>query len=79
MYLLLFFVIVFFDVEFKYKVGLHNVVKVSQDQYDSCKYTGGQVFNSGDDKITLEKGTSYFICIIGPHCSNGVKAAITAN
>ncbi|NP_001234435.1 plantacyanin precursor [Solanum lycopersicum] len=66
-------------IEFKYKVDEHNVVKVSQEEYDSCKTSGGQVFNSGDDQIPLEKGTSYFICTFGPHCSEGVKAAITAN
>ncbi|KAK6805349.1 hypothetical protein RDI58_003134 [Solanum bulbocastanum] len=66
-------------IEFKYTVNVHNVVKVSKEEYDSCKTSGGQVYNSGDDKIPLEKGTSYFICTIGPHCSEGVKAAITAN
>ncbi|KAG5625573.1 hypothetical protein H5410_010791 [Solanum commersonii] len=66
-------------IEFKYKVDMHNVVKVSKGEYDSCKTSGGQVYNSGDDKIPLEKGTSYFICTIGPHCSEGVKTAITAN
>ncbi|KAJ8528399.1 hypothetical protein K7X08_022091 [Anisodus acutangulus] len=66
-------------IEFKYPVGMHNVVKVSKAGYDSCDGTGGQVFSSGDDKVTLEYGTSYFICTIGPHCSNGVKAGVTAN
>ncbi|KAG5625571.1 hypothetical protein H5410_010789 [Solanum commersonii] len=57
----------------------HNVVKVDQAGFDSCNGAGGQVFASGDDKITLTQGTSYFICTIGPHCANGVKATVTAN
>ncbi|CAN4110647.1 unnamed protein product [Withania somnifera] len=66
-------------IEFKYPAGVHNVVKVNKAGYDSCNGAGGQVSSSGDDKITLAKGTTYFICTIGPHCSNGVKVAITAN
>ncbi|XP_060169235.1 basic blue protein-like [Lycium barbarum] len=66
-------------IEFKYTPGVHNVVKVSKAGYDSCDGSGGQVFNSGDDKVALAQGLSYFICTIGPHCSNGVKAAVTAN
>ncbi|MCD9559591.1 hypothetical protein HAX54_017644 [Datura stramonium] len=66
-------------IEFKYQVGVHNVAQVSKKDYDSCSYSGGQISKSGDDKITLAKGTTYFICLIGPHCSNGVKAAVTAN
>ncbi|PHU20220.1 Chemocyanin [Capsicum chinense] len=66
-------------IEFKYPVGVHNVVKVDKAGFDSCSGAGGQVFSSGDDKITLAQGTSYFICTIGPHCANGVKAAVTAN
>ncbi|XP_016504753.2 basic blue protein-like [Nicotiana tabacum] len=66
-------------IEFKYMAGMHNVVRVSEAGFDSCDGTGGQVFSSGDDKVTLVRGTQYFICTIGPHCSNGVKAAVTAN
>ncbi|KAK4378649.1 hypothetical protein RND71_000511 [Anisodus tanguticus] len=66
-------------IEFKYPIGMHNVVKVNKAGYDSCNGVGGQVFSSGDDKVTLEQGTFYFICTIGSHCSNGVKAVVTAN
>ncbi|XP_049410685.1 basic blue protein-like [Solanum stenotomum] len=66
-------------IEFKYPAGAHNVVKVDQAGFDSCNGAGGQAFTSGDDKITLTQGTSYFICTIGPHCANGIKAAVTAN
>ncbi|XP_059311242.1 basic blue protein-like [Lycium ferocissimum] len=64
-------------IEFKYPTGIHNVVQVSKAGFDSCDGTGGQVFSSGDDKITLAQGTTYFICSIGQHCANGVKAAVT--
>ncbi|CAN4110646.1 unnamed protein product [Withania somnifera] len=66
-------------IEFKYAAGAHNVVKVDKAGFDSCNGSGGQVFSSGDDKITLAQGTTYFICTIGQHCTNGVKAAVTAN
>ncbi|KAM3377644.1 hypothetical protein P3S68_010057 [Capsicum galapagoense] len=66
-------------IEFKYPAGVHNVVQVSKAGFDSCNGAGGQVHTSGDDKITLAKGTSYFICTIGQHCAAGVKAAVTAS
>lgn len=55
------------------------MVKVDKAGFDSCNGVEGELFNSGDDKITLTQGTSYFICTIGPHCANGVKAVVTAN
>lgn len=58
---------------------MHNVVKVSKGKYESCKTSGGQVYNSGDDKISLKERISYFICIIRLYFSEGVKNAIEIN
>lgn len=49
------------------------------EKYDSCQTSGGQVFKSGDEKIPLETGISYFICTFGKHCSYGIKAIVTIN
>ncbi|XP_060217188.1 basic blue protein-like [Lycium barbarum] len=63
-------------VEFKYKIGMHNVVIVNKVGFNSCNATGGEVLSSGDDQVLVPKGTTYFICSIGDHCANGVKVAI---
>ncbi|RWW22715.1 hypothetical protein BHE74_00043069 [Ensete ventricosum] len=65
---------------FKYGQGAHNVVVVDADGYNSCKAkSGSKTYTSGNDKITLAKGTSYFICSFPGHCDAGMKIKIVAN
>jgi hypothetical protein len=37
-----------------------------------------RVYGSGNDRITLSRGTNYFICGIPGHCVAGMKMAVTA-
>ncbi|KAL3515604.1 hypothetical protein ACH5RR_022506 [Cinchona calisaya] len=65
---------------FNYPQGAHNVVAVGQGGYNSCNPSGGKVFNSGSDSITLNKGSNFFICGIGSHCqTGGMKIAVNAS
>ncbi|KAH0460145.1 hypothetical protein IEQ34_010808 [Dendrobium chrysotoxum] len=58
--------------EFKYQKGYHNVLKVDSNGYANCKSDNPiSTFESGDDHITLARGTHYFICGISNHCSHG--------
>ncbi|XP_010548684.1 PREDICTED: basic blue protein-like [Tarenaya hassleriana] len=66
--------------EFKYDVTMHSVVEVGKSDYESCNIpSDATTYNSGDDKITLSNGTSYFVCGFPGHCAAGMKIAITAN
>ncbi|CAL9119934.1 unnamed protein product [Musa textilis] len=65
---------------FKYDKGAHNVVVVDADGYNSCTAkSGSKTYTSGNDKITLAKGTSYFICSYPGHCDAGMKIKVVAN
>ncbi|KAG6519358.1 hypothetical protein ZIOFF_022851 [Zingiber officinale] len=64
---------------FRYNPSVHNVVAVSAGGYSSCSAPrGSRVFTSGNDRITLGRGTSYFICSFAGHCKSGMKIAVTA-
>nr|P60496.1 RecName: Full=Chemocyanin; AltName: Full=Basic blue protein; AltName: Full=Plantacyanin; Flags: Precursor [Lilium longiflorum]AAR84219.1 chemocyanin [Lilium longiflorum] len=64
---------------FKYNPAVHNVVSVPAGGYKSCTASpGSRVFKSGDDRITLSRGTNYFICSVPGHCQGGLKIAVTA-
>ncbi|XP_074585422.1 chemocyanin-like [Curcuma longa] len=64
---------------FRYNPSVHNVVAVSAAGYNSCSApSGSRVFTSGNDRITLGRGTSYFICSFAGHCRSGMKIAVTA-
>ena len=64
---------------FKYSPSAHNVVAVSAAGYGSCSTPrGAKVFRSGNDRITLARGTNYFICNFPGHCQAGMKIAVTA-
>ncbi|VAH95168.1 unnamed protein product [Triticum turgidum subsp. durum] len=56
---------------FKYGRGAHNVVAVNAAG-------GGRTYNSGSDRVTLARGTNYFICSVPGHCQAGMKMAVTA-
>jgi hypothetical protein len=62
---------------FKYPPGAHTVVAVNAAGYNSCS-GGGKTYGSGNDRITLSRGTNYFICGIPGHCVAGMKMAVTA-
>ncbi|XP_006650480.2 chemocyanin-like [Oryza brachyantha] len=64
---------------FKYSPSAHNVVAVNAAGYNSCSAPrGARVFKSGNDRVTLARGTNYFICSFPGHCQSGMKIAITA-
>ena len=64
---------------FKYDSTAHNVVAVNAAGYKGCSAPrGAKVYNSGNDRVTLARGTNYFICSIPGHCQAGMKVAVTA-
>ncbi|OEL32594.1 Chemocyanin [Dichanthelium oligosanthes] len=64
---------------FKYDSTAHNVVAVNAAGYKGCSAPrGAKVYTSGNDRVTLARGTNYFICSIPGHCQAGMKIAVTA-
>ncbi|KAL6638275.1 hypothetical protein ACP70R_025847 [Stipagrostis hirtigluma subsp. patula] len=64
---------------FKYDSTAHNVVAVNAAGYKGCTTPrGAKVYKSGNDRVTLARGTNYFICSIPGHCQSGMKIAVTA-
>uniref|UniRef100_A0A0D9ZCA6 Plantacyanin n=1 Tax=Oryza glumipatula TaxID=40148 RepID=A0A0D9ZCA6_9ORYZ len=64
---------------FKYSPSAHNVVAVNAAGYKSCSAPrGAKVYKSGSDRVTLARGTNYFICSFPGHCQAGMKIAVTA-
>ncbi|MBA0767437.1 hypothetical protein Gotri_016322 [Gossypium trilobum] len=65
--------------EFKYNRPNHDVAVVDKEGYESCYVADdAQVFETGDDLITLQQGHNYFVCGFPGHCNNGMKIAVTA-
>ncbi|KAM0886529.1 hypothetical protein ACQ4PT_029632 [Festuca glaucescens] len=69
-----------FNVVFKYDATAHDVVAVSAAGYKACTKParGAKVYKSGADRVTLARGTNYFICSVPGHCQSGMKIAVTA-
>ncbi|PPS03385.1 hypothetical protein GOBAR_AA17274 [Gossypium barbadense] len=68
-----------FSVKFKYNRPNHDVAVVDKDGYEACYVADdAQVFETGDDLITLQQGHNYFVCGFPGHCNNGMKIAVTA-
>lgn len=68
-----------YDAVFKYDSTAHNVVVVNAAGYKGCSAPrGAKVYTSGNDRVTLARGTNYFICSIPGHCQSGMKIAVTA-
>ncbi|URE46628.1 Basic blue protein [Musa troglodytarum] len=64
---------------FRYNPSDHNVVAVTAAGYGGCSAPrGSRVYTSGNDRITLARGTRYFICSFAGHCQAGMKIAVTA-
>ncbi|KAJ6828108.1 chemocyanin precursor [Iris pallida] len=48
---------------FNYNSAVHNMVPVSAAGYKRCAApSSANVLSSGNDRVTLSKGTNYFIC-----------------
>ncbi|XP_020178967.1 basic blue protein-like [Aegilops tauschii subsp. strangulata] len=66
---------------FKYKAILHNVVQVSEEDYNACTASRpSPTYRSGNDHIKVtSSGRFFFICYVKTplHCENGMKIAIT--
>ncbi|XP_059461817.1 blue copper protein-like [Corylus avellana] len=66
--------------DFKYKEGVHNVLKVNRTGFQQCVAPLGiEALISGNDVITLAtSGRKWYICGVAKHCENGNhKLAIT--
>ncbi|TKV90656.1 hypothetical protein SEVIR_9G044500v4 [Setaria viridis] len=65
-------------IEFVYPQGIHNVLEVTKDAYDSCSNsTPIATHTSGDDKIAIKRpGHRFFICGVPGHCAAGQKVNI---
>ncbi|RCV39920.1 hypothetical protein SETIT_9G009600v2 [Setaria italica] len=64
---------------FKYDSSAHNVASVNAAGYKGCAAPrGARTYTSGNDRVTLARGTNYFICSIPGHCQAGMKIAVTA-
>uniref|UniRef100_A0A453ABW3 Phytocyanin domain-containing protein n=4 Tax=Aegilops tauschii TaxID=37682 RepID=A0A453ABW3_AEGTS len=66
---------------FKYKAIAHNVVQVSEEDYNACTVSRpSPTYRSGNDHIKVtSSGRFFFICYVKTplHCENGMKIAIT--
>ncbi|KAJ0438512.1 putative Phytocyanin domain, cupredoxin [Helianthus annuus] len=66
---------------FKYAKGSHNVVALDEGGYcgwDVSPYDA-KVYTSGNDQITLVKGSNSFICSLSDHCNSGMRLLISAS
>ncbi|KAL6631287.1 hypothetical protein ACP70R_028137 [Stipagrostis hirtigluma subsp. patula] len=62
---------------FKYDRSKHDLVVVTRSWFKKCAAPrGARVLNSGYDKVTLHRGTRYFICNKPGHCDAGMKLAV---
>ncbi|KAL8053703.1 hypothetical protein ABFX02_05G090200 [Erythranthe guttata] len=69
-------------IAFKYKPGVHNVLKVNGPDFQRCTSTNATSvpLTSGKDVITiLSPGKKWYICDIGDHCSMGMKLVISVS
>ncbi|KAM3391075.1 hypothetical protein ACQJBY_012624 [Aegilops geniculata] len=66
------------QIVFKYSPQAHDVLEVSEADYDSCSTASPiTTLNSGNDAVTLTaSGTRYFICGFPGHCAGGMKVKI---
>ncbi|XWS55219.1 hypothetical protein CRYUN_Cryun10bG0156000 [Craigia yunnanensis] len=65
--------------KFKYDDERIDVAVVNKEGHDTCTVNeGAQVFDSGDDTISLAFGANYFIDSESDLCAVGMKMAINA-
>ncbi|KAH0460301.1 hypothetical protein IEQ34_010964 [Dendrobium chrysotoxum] len=74
------FLLCMYEAVFNYQAGIHNVVRVNKDEYESCQSNpNSKTHDSGHDELRLKKGMNYFICSLPGHCKlAGMKIAINA-
>ncbi|CAB4308173.1 unnamed protein product [Prunus armeniaca] len=65
---------------FAYNNQFHNVMQVTNQDYESCNPTSPiAVYTSGSDNITLDgPGNFYFLCGAPGHCQAGQRVEIMA-
>ncbi|KAL4602428.1 hypothetical protein ACB092_10G052900 [Castanea dentata] len=65
---------------FKYSNPLFKVEQVTKTQFDNCysDYNPIKTYDSGHDKVKVEKGTTYFICAVPDYCGYGMRIVINA-
>ncbi|RLM65470.1 basic blue protein-like [Panicum miliaceum] len=57
-----------------------NTLVHEPGQYSTCDIPdNATIWTSGDNRITIPRGMSFFICGIRDHCKNGLKIAVTAS
>ncbi|XP_075509800.1 blue copper protein-like [Primulina tabacum] len=62
---------------FNFPTNRHDVVEVTEDEYDSCNTSSTAIITTGPARITLNSsGEHYYICTIPGHCPAGQKLAI---
>ncbi|KAK8545194.1 hypothetical protein V6N13_066488 [Hibiscus sabdariffa] len=63
---------------FNFTTGQHNVMEVSEADYDACNTTNAiSTVSDGPAKITFKRtGDHYFICGISGHCAAGQKMKV---
>ncbi|TVU33310.1 hypothetical protein EJB05_25120, partial [Eragrostis curvula] len=67
---------------FKYNPNFHDVVKVDEGSYNSCRVPNGAPrYKSGNEHIRIphcktDACKSFFICSVAAHCNDGMKVAI---
>ncbi|XP_027344825.1 cucumber peeling cupredoxin-like [Abrus precatorius] len=66
---------------FNFETGVHNVVEVSEESYNSCNSRIlGSALSTGPANVTINtSGQHYYICGFGQHCANGQKLAINVS
>ncbi|KAL4602430.1 hypothetical protein ACB092_10G053100 [Castanea dentata] len=65
---------------FNYSNPLFKVEQVNKTQFDNCysDYNPIKTYDSGHDKVKVEKGTTYFICAVPDYCGYGMRIVINA-
>ncbi|KAF0913877.1 hypothetical protein E2562_024952 [Oryza meyeriana var. granulata] len=64
---------------FRYDPSSHNVVVVSDVDYALCRVpANATTYSSGNDRVTLSRGATFFICGFPGDCDKGMKIAVTA-
>ncbi|KAG6658605.1 hypothetical protein CIPAW_04G173400, partial [Carya illinoinensis] len=64
--------------EFKW-TSTHNVLEVTETEYDVCLGMNGMPTSTSPVSVTLNNTTArYFICTVGSHCASGQKLAVTS-
>ncbi|KAF0890549.1 hypothetical protein E2562_003764 [Oryza meyeriana var. granulata] len=65
----------------RYKAEQHNVVAVRDPvAYSLCHFPpNATTYSSGDDRVTLAGGMTFFLCGVSDHCTEGMKMAVTAS